>query len=251
MARDLMLHAGGKFVEREELMEVKTPEPMGIWRPIPHETLFDLIEKTVIDNGLKIAQTQMGLAKEGKRFFALLRMQEMVKADYALTIGIRNSHDKSFPAGLVVGSNVFVCDNLCFSGEIAIARKHTLHIMDDLPGLVVGAVGKISIAQKVQDIRIASYRQYYIDDYDAHDIVIRATDYGVIPNQAIPQVLSEWRNPTYADFKERTAWSLFNAFTQVAKRFPVADLARRTVKLHGMFDQFTKPEIDITPPVMQ
>jgi hypothetical protein len=32
-------------------------------------------------------------------------------------LGLRNSHDKRFPAGLVGGSAVFVCDNLAFSGE--------------------------------------------------------------------------------------------------------------------------------------
>jgi hypothetical protein len=29
---------------------------------------------------------------------------------------------------------VFVCDNLAFSGEIKIARKHTRFIVRDLPG---------------------------------------------------------------------------------------------------------------------
>ena len=47
--------------------------------------------------------------------------------DYAYVLGLRNSHDKRFPAGLAVGASVFVCDNLSFSGEIKIGRKHTRH----------------------------------------------------------------------------------------------------------------------------
>jgi hypothetical protein len=51
-------------------------------------------------------------------------------------VGIRNSHDKAFAAGIIAGAQVLVCDNLCFSGEILLARKHTGHIHYDLPVMV-------------------------------------------------------------------------------------------------------------------
>lgn len=242
MGTALMLHSGGEEIDRAGLQELLTPMPERTWHPIPHHTLFDLVYETVSDNGLKIVAVQMGIAKDGARFFALMEIGND-RVDYNMTIGLRNSHDKTFPAGLVVGSRVFVCDNLAFSGEIQIARKHTIHIMDDLPGLVVGAVGKIAIAKKSQEERIELYRGFPIDDFDAHDIIIRSVDYGVITNQAIPYVLDQWRDPNYQDFKERTAWSLFNGFTQVMKdRYPVAELPKRTVKLHGMFDKYTGME---------
>jgi len=245
--KGFMMHAGGKEVGREELQLVETPAPVDRWCPIPHTVLYDLVFQTVINNGLKIGEVKMGIGHEGNRFFALMGIDNGRHADYRLVIGLRNSHDKKFPVGLVVGSSVFVCDNLAFSGEIAIARKHTIHIMTDLPGLVVGAVGRIALAKQSQDLRIEAYRNFFIDDYDAHDIVIRAMDYKIIPNQVIPQVLKEWREPEHDAFKPRTAWSLFNAFTQVGKRFPVDELAKRTVKLHGMFDQYVGRTIDITP----
>lgn len=235
---NLMLHSGGKAIERETLEMVETPVGSGRWQPIPHYTLFNLVDQTILQNGLQIENVQMGIAKDGARFFALMDISSDMTG-YRLTIGLRNSHDKMFPAGMVVGSRVFVCDNLAFSGEISIARKHTIHIMDDLPGLVVGAVGKIAIAKQSQDKRIELYKEYFIDDYDVHDMVIKSVDYGIIPNQAIPAVLKEWREPSFEDFKSRTAWSLFNAFTFIGKRFPVSELAKRTVKLHGLFDIFT------------
>jgi len=55
-------------------------------------------------------------------------------ADFALVVGLRNSHDKSFPAGLVIGASVLVCDNLSFSGEVRLARKHTYPIIATLRG---------------------------------------------------------------------------------------------------------------------
>jgi hypothetical protein len=32
--------------------------------------------------------------------------------EWSWAVGIRNSHDKTFPAGLVAGTKVFCCDNL-------------------------------------------------------------------------------------------------------------------------------------------
>jgi hypothetical protein len=41
------------------------------------------------------------------------------------SIGIRNSIDKTHSVGFCAGKRVFVCDNLIFSGEFVIFRKHT------------------------------------------------------------------------------------------------------------------------------
>jgi len=46
--------------------------------------------------------------------------------DYTDAVGLRNSHDKSFPIGIAFGSRVFVCDNLAFIGDQVIRRKHTV-----------------------------------------------------------------------------------------------------------------------------
>ena len=42
------------------------------------------------------------------------------QGDHGLVVGVRNSHDQSFPASIALGSAVFVCDNLSFCGEITI-----------------------------------------------------------------------------------------------------------------------------------
>jgi len=66
-------------------------------------------------------------------------------------LGIRNSHDKTFPASLVDGALVFVCDNLSFSGEIRVTRKHTRFIRRDLVTLVQGPIGKLMTAWQHHD----------------------------------------------------------------------------------------------------
>nr|MBS0019438.1 hypothetical protein [Gammaproteobacteria bacterium] len=48
-------------------------------------------------------------------------------------VGLRGSYDQTLPRGLAVGSRVFVCDNLAFSGEVTIKTKQTTFIGQRLP----------------------------------------------------------------------------------------------------------------------
>ena len=53
------------------------------------------------------------------------------------------------------------------------------------------------------------------------------------------RVLGDWRKPRHEDFEPRTAWSLFNCFTETMKGLSIFNLAPRTQALHGLLDQFT------------
>ena len=66
--------------------------------------------------------------------------------------------------------------------------------------------------------------------------MIQALDAGVVPVTKIPDVLAEWRQPRHAAFRDgRTAWRLFNGFTEALKGRLDA-LPRRTQALHGLLD---------------
>src|SRR5262249_47496177 len=140
------------------------------------------------------------------------------------------------PAALVLGASVFVCDNLSFSGEVKLARKHTAHIERDLPQLVDRAVGLLGGLRQTQEQRFATYQGHEITDGQAHDLIIQALDARVVPVTKVPDVLTEWREPRHPEFCEgRTAWRLFNAFTEILKG-NLGELPRRTQALHGLMD---------------
>jgi len=156
--------------------------------------------------------------------------------DYSWTVGIRNSHDKTFPAGLVAGHKVFCCDNLAFSGLVSISRKHTRWAERDLHELTARAVGQLGNKLIQLDQRIARYKEVKIDDARAHDIVIRSLDSSVVTTTQLPYLLKEWREPSHEAFLPRTAWSLFNAYTESLKTLNPHTAVRRGEALHGLFD---------------
>jgi hypothetical protein len=238
MSNSLVLHCGAASASREQITQVATPEHTDTWYPIPHVSLFQRIEEALTTMGMRITEEAHALTRDGLRYFGLLKVANghATSNDYSYVLGLRNSHDMAFKASLAVGSQVFVCDNLAFSGEITIARKHTRFIEQDLPKLCCNAVGQLSNKWTVMTDRIAAYKQAQLTDSTVHDFVIRSLDAGAVTVQQIPAVLGQWRKPNHPEFADRTAWSLFNAYTEVAKSTSLQLLPKRTITLHGLMD---------------
>jgi hypothetical protein len=194
------------------------------------------VERTLKTNGLLVGSQAHSLTHDGSRYFGLMEIQRSdSEEDYCWTLGLRNSHDQRFSAGIVAGMTVFICDNLSFSGEVRLARKHTRFITRDLPRLVQSAVGKLMDRWHHQDERLSAYKLTELFDRAAHDLIIRACDVGVCPNRLIPRVLHEWREPRHEQFQPRNVWSFFNSVTQALKG-NLLELPRRTEALHGLLD---------------
>jgi hypothetical protein len=233
----LVLHAGAHAVPRSVVAEVQTPAATNTWHPIPHIDVVALVEQALTSRGLRVVSEQFGLWRDGARMFGVLELRNGQNADdYALMVGLRNSHDQSFPASGLLGSKVFVCDNLAFSGEVKFTRKHTTHILRDLPQVVDRGMERLIEVRGWQERRIEAYKNYTVNDSGAHDFFVRALDAGALPITRLPDALREWREPSHEVFQARTVWSLFNAVTEVVKGRNLTELPRRTVALHKLSD---------------
>jgi hypothetical protein len=235
---NLILHCGASIATMKEINEVRTPQPTDTWHPIPHKDLIDQVTQTLKATNLRLGTVSHSLTHDGQRYFGLMEVKsrQQHSDDYAWVLGLRNSHDKMFPAGLVCGASIFVCDNLSFSGEINLSRKHTRFIVRDLPGIVERGIGQLMEKWHHQDKRIDAYKTSKIEDQEAHDLIIRSVDVGVCSNRLIPQVLHEWREPKHSSFEPRNVWSLFNSFTEALKDGNLQELPKKTVALHGLLD---------------
>lgn len=235
---NLMLHCGAAAVEKEQLLQVTTPEPREGWMPIDHYSLVTQVEQALASEQYQIVNQTHALWRDGDRYFGMFELSN--GEDYSTIVGLRNSHDMSFAAGLVMGSNVFVCDNLAFSGEIRISRKHTTHIMRDLPQMVNVAVGRLSAAHMSQDMRIAAYKDAELSDLEADHLIVQMLRAQILVPTKVKGVVAEWDNPRHPEHVQagRTAWRLFNAVTENLKG-NLQQLPRRTMALHGLLDKAT------------
>ena len=242
---NLMTHCGAHQVSREEAVAVRAPEATDTHRPIAHGTFLRHIGEQLKAAKLNIAQEVHSLSHKGMRYFGMMEVlapEGLGNSDYSLVLGFRNANDKCFAAGMVLGSGVFVCDNLCFSGEIKIGRRHTVNILADLPNLVFGALKKVGALRDFQDRRIAAYRETELTDSYVNDLHIESLDKGVISWAKIGRVLEEYRNPRHQEFIDagKTTWRFMNAFTEVLKPRAQGNdllmLPKRTEALHNILD---------------
>lgn len=241
----LYLHCGGARANYNDVAQIPTPKPKNRHYPIPHTTLIDGTKLALENAGCDISKEIYGLNHEGGDLFALFEIEhEIPNGTFNQVVGLRNSHIQNFAAGLCAGGRVFVCDNLMFSAEIKVSRKHTRFIMRDLQGLLSKAMAKLADKWIDQQIRYDAYHDRVMTDKEVHDLVIKASvDYNCLPNAAIKHVVNEWRNPSHDEFKDRNAWSLFNCFTHVAKRAP-SQIVNRTMTMHNVFDGFCQKQLD-------
>jgi hypothetical protein len=238
----LCLHAGAVLVDREVVNAVATPQATQTWTPVAHGDVIDSVENALAGSGLGISDRSFALTGDGARLFGLLTLAQVDGGDYAVTLGLRNSHDKTFPLSFALGSRVFVCDNLAFSAEHTVKSKHTRFIYDRLSRLVSEGVAGLVQHRQAQARRIECYKELEVRGQShLHDVVLKAYRAQAIPATAIPKVIEEFEEPKHPEFANWTAWSLFNAFTETLKEF--GDLQRRTQRLHGVFDAEVGPKL--------
>jgi len=234
----LMLHCGGQLATREQIAEVVTPSPTRSWQPVPHIRLIDEVEASLETFQMRVVASAFALAKEGTRFFGLMQvaLADREEKDYGYVVSLRNAHDKAWQIMMGVGLNAFVCDNLSFSAEIQVLRKHTNRVLLDLPNLVGRATGQLAERWNDQGTRIEAYKTHELTDSQANDLIVRAYEGGVAPITILPEVITEWRTPSHLEFAEsKNVWRLFNAFTQGLKGNLWA-LPKRTQALHALMD---------------
>lgn len=237
-----IMHCGAKSTPISYLPSVRTPEPTESHYPIPHWDLYLLAMEELSAAGYNVLNEAHFLNREDAHYFGLLELDSDTREDgYTTMCALRNSHNKDFAASLAIGARVFVCDNLSFSGDIVVGRKHTLRIMDELPELLHRAVGTIKITQRKQSIRFEEYKDCPVSTVEVADhLIMEAYRRGIINLKRIGSVHREWEHPS-EDQGDKTMWRFFNAVTRSvlptsANQYQV--LPARTIALHELCDEY-------------
>ncbi|HZV25481.1 MAG TPA: DUF932 domain-containing protein [Acidothermaceae bacterium] len=214
----LINHRGGRDVLREELEGIEPPPPTDTWFPIAHRHVLASVSQTLEGAGFEIKASRLSLSNGDARFFATLDLATPVSDGVTLAVGVRNSTDKSFPIGFCCGTRVFVCDNLAFTSEIVVSKKHTRFGQERYLEGIAQAVGGLNQYKETAGQWIGRLQHWDLSEDAASSYLLRAFETDIIGIRLLPLVLQEWRHPKFEDYKPRTGWSLFNCFTDVLGR---------------------------------
>ncbi len=238
MSGELVLHRGAWEATKADLASVPVPEETESYCPVPYGRFVEEVELHVPRFGLRVTQERFALSREGDQMFGVLTCTNgNGHTDHALAIGLRNSYDRSLSVGLVAGSIVFCCDNLAFSGEVAMHRKHTANVFRDLPDLIYRMLSRVSSMQSRIHEEIAAMKAWELSPETADHLLVEAVRKNVLPASHLPKVMEAWERPKHEEFAPRTAWSLYNAFTEAQKSRSARAQIEETLRLTRVFGE--------------
>ena len=227
----LRLHAGAQHITRADLALLPTPEPLGrhhVIRPVIADV--EIIADCLDREGFMISDESFGVSYDEKhdpaKFFGVLELRpkslqgDVITAkEYALDIGIRGSYDQSLGRGMAIGSRVFVCDNLAFSGDITINTKQTTNIGDRIYGMLRDAVSQVAPLAALQDKRFELYHDFEMKPRTGDAALVEMVRLGVLNPSQVGKAIQEWDTPSHEEHAVDgfTVWRLQQAVTEAIK----------------------------------
>lgn len=226
------------IVNLESLGAVPCPESTDSFQPIPHAELVDITRRNLQDAGFEVLFEEHAIARGGLRYFGgfAITGTEITSPDRQLVVGLRNSHDKGFAASICLGNRMIVCENLCFSANIKLARRHTTFILRDINAVIARAVGRLVGHFGEMERRIEAYRGAELSRAEAAELVYLLARKGALPPRDIFATLTEWEQPRHAEFAGGSLWTLYNAVTENLKGGDLSKLPDRTMTMQSVFD---------------
>ena len=234
----LLIHCGARNVSREEVLETPAPEATKTHQPIEHRFLIEETERIIKENDVLIEDSVFAMTKDKMRMFGMYQIKS--HHDYSTMLGVRNSNDKSFAAGLVIGEKTLVCDNLLFAGQYKVQRRHTKYIYDYLNQLLESFIGRIPEFQLIREDHLQQLKGFKITEDQANSLIIQGVKDKIVPPSKVLKVVQEWSKPgstvnkDYSEFLEhgKSLWRLQNAFTTVLhSNKNIFSLPEKTMKL--------------------
>lgn len=233
-----MLIMSKNRIESDQLAKLHTPAGTDTHTPIPHATLAKYTRNALSRAGLTITEEEHGLSQGDLCYFGgfAITSKDMQSDDRKLVVGIRNSHNKRFSSAICIGNQMIVCDNLCFSSDIKLARKHTPRILDDLPRVLASAVSRVTSHWTDMNQRILAYQGTEINREQASDLLIDLVDAKAFSGRNVYKTVKEFETPRHAEFKGKHLWNLYNACTEHLKG-SIDQLPQRTMTMQSVFDR--------------
>jgi len=200
-----------------------------------------MVNKVARMHGITLSDEQLGTDLKGQRFFGVYTVEgfDFLGGKIKLTLGICNSYNRSMSGKMCMGGNVMVCSNSHFYGftdkvtgiNTGATHEHRKNIRDGLFQRINTAFESIELFRQQQEIFFGHLTERSLSQEEAYHLIVKAAQADVVNKTRILTVAEEWdwqdRGPQneveeqgriwHPEFKPRTAYNLFQAFTEVQK----------------------------------
>ena len=226
---------------------VPVPEVTRTYVPMPHGDLIDTIEVQLKHHlpQYYVDSKQFGLAREGQQLFGLMTLKkhdcdvidvEVVEDSIDLSIGFRNSYDKSMSVGIVGGAKVFVCDNMMMSSDaVKFMKRHTKNVLKEFDYMLWTNLPELQSQFVQMKEAKAKLEHIGVEHQQGYEFLGKMYGNGFLTPVQFTSAVADWKAPTFEAFKPRNAWSLYNSVTWGLKKGSPSLAIQRYCNAHDHF----------------
>lgn len=240
MTTQLLTQCGSQRCSLEQLLTIPEPKKTKTYTPLNHYDFAVNVLTIASDllKGYRFDGDSYALSSDGQKMFGVITYRKInprPDEELKLAVGLRNSYNKTMSADIVLGSTVLVCDNLVFSGDIKVMRKHQGEDMhEELHDQIVTAIYKSqhNFHQISQDVQAMKERP--MNQHEKYAFIGLLTGEGILsPTQSTAAFKELWK-PSHPEFEMDTLWAGYNCATEALKSSPVDKIIQRHSELHKL-----------------
>jgi hypothetical protein len=241
-----MLAFVGKTLEIPALKNIAVPKTPrwrdpegtgGAWKPVNHGELAEALLAESSRMGLRVKDAVWGVNETESDLFGALDFEPLPGVPAAPGVGpalaLRHSNQGRYALTLAFGGRVFVCENGLLIGETTVRHKHTISL--DLQDALRRALLRFVEEEGGLALWTDDLMAVPLDERQAGHLLLEGARRGVVPWTMVKDVDEQWREPKHEEFSPRTAWSLYNAFTEACKGRGLTGQLETLRGLRGLF----------------
>ncbi|MDR3543029.1 MAG: hypothetical protein P4L69_19010 [Desulfosporosinus sp.] len=224
---------GNNRVSEAEVISVPDVPFTRTFHPVPHRDVIQAVREGIQAVGLNIVKAEYVLAAEGNKMFGVYDLSQK-NSELCWSIGIRNSMNKSMSLGITAGTRVFVCENLCFSGEFLAFRRHTSGLdVDELAFLAYRSMKAMIPKLHAFQAWHTGLRKYPLSETDLKILLVEIMTNNVIS----PSKFHEFQG-LYANVYGDSLWGFHETVTDILKDNSLMTLPKKNKVLNQTINTY-------------
>lgn len=223
---------------KEFLFNVPVPARTDTYSPVSHSNMINAVYEQLDRHNLSITNEFFNSDKYGRKLIGGMDITHPQVPHLGMRLAFRNSYDKSMSVAFAAGAVAWVCSNGMISGDIQYVRKHTGSVAEEINTKIVTTIEQLDdhfqrmFEHSEQLYEIEMTKEQYaelIGRLFIIDKVVQPTQLNIISR--------EIDNPTFEDFRETNAWSLYNHVTYSLKNSHPLNYLDQHTEFHAFMER--------------
>ena len=224
---------GTNKVTEAEVFAIPDVPFTSTFSPIHHRDVIRAVREGVQAVGMDVVKSEYVLAANGHKMFGVYDLSQG-NSELCWSIGIRNSMNKSMSLGITAGTKVFVCENLCFSGEFLAFRRHTAGLnIDELAFLAYKSMRNMVPLLKNHQRWHEGLKNYSLSKTDLKVLLVEIMTNSVISTNKFNQF-----NEFYANVYDDSLWGFHETVTDILKGSNLLVLPQKNKILNQVINNY-------------